>query len=255
MIVDFRSITKGNNKGETDENNERTTSEESIDQKKKKERLLSMDGEGRTCLHTACDSGDKEGVLKLLGQIQEAGTLEAELFRHDKAGRTPLCLVQAEKKGDWDDFEEVWENVESDNSYQARTDTAKAMLEWIRNNAPEKVKKDVLQHADNKGRTLLHRAVDSGDKAEVLKLLLQIQEAGALESELLRHDNTGRTPLCLAQAEKKQRWNKHKHGGWEGGWDVVESDESHLARTDTAEAMLKWIQKNSPDILNEVKIR
>ena len=244
-----------NNERETDENNEETKSRESLDQRKRKEGLLSVDGEGRTCLHSTCDSGDKEGVLKLLTQIQDIGTLEAELFRRDKAGRTPLCLAQAEKKRNWDKLEEVWEDVESPESYQTRIDTAKAMLEWIRNNAPEKVKKDVLQHTDNSGRTMLHRTCDSGDKAEVVKLLAQIEEAGILETELLRHDETGRTPLCLAQAEKKEKWNKHKHGFYKGGWDVLESDETYQTRTDTAGEMLKWIQKNNPDILNEVKIR
>ena len=69
----------------------------------------------------------------------------------------------------------------------------------------------------------------------------------------MRPDKMGRTPLCQAQAEQKQQWNEEKHGYMKGGWEVVESDKAFQDRQDTAKAMLEWIQKNDPDILDEVK--
>ena len=73
--------------------------------------------------------------------------------------------------------------------------------------------------------------------------MLKLKHYKILKEELLRPDNTGRTPLCLAQADKKRdKWGY-----------VVESDESYKSRADTAKAILEWIQQNDPDILEEVK--
>ncbi len=117
-----------NNGEENTVHNRETKSGKSIDQKEKKGGLLSVDNKGRTCLHRACYSGDKEEVLKVLAQIQAGGALKAELLRQDKSGRTPLCLAQA-------DQEQLWWGDESDESYQARAATATATLTWIETNA------------------------------------------------------------------------------------------------------------------------
>ena len=106
-----------------------------------------------------------------------------------------------------------------------------------------------LQRVDVKGKSALHRACGEGNKEEVLTLLHKLKEYKILKEELLRHDKTGRTPLCLARAEKKQEWNDNMLN-WE-----VESHDSFKSRADTATAMLEWIQKNNRDILEQVKKR
>ncbi len=99
-------------------------------------------------------------------------------------------------------------------------------------------------------KTALHTACDSGKKVEVLRLLEEIQQNGSLENELLSRDDTGRTALCLAQAEKHRDWNERTEK-----WEDMETDAEYEARQETATAMLEWIQSNASDVLDEVKKR
>ncbi len=62
-----------------------------------------------------------------------------------------------------------------------------------------------------------------------MKILRESSE-GTLTRELFRCDNTGRTALCLAQAEQKD----------------LESDRSYEARKNTAKTMVEWLQDNIP---------
>ncbi len=109
-----------------------------------------------------------------------------------------------------------------------------------------------MQWLDNEGRTALHRRCDEGKKGAVLKLLPSLQNNGILKEELLRPDKMGRTPLCLAQAEQKRKWNNTLDFGC-GGWEIVESDEKYKFRAATAKAMLEWTKQHAPNILEEVK--
>ncbi len=105
--------------------------------------MQKADEEGRTALHTACDSGEKEKVLNLLSEMKDCGILEEELMRCDKSGRRPLGLALAERKRKWKwdrkNEEWKWEHAESDGTYESRQDMGEEMLEWIKERiAPDK---------------------------------------------------------------------------------------------------------------------
>ncbi len=108
----------------------------------------------------------------------------------------------------------------------------------------------LLKSLDFKDGTVLHAACHSGNKEAVEALLPELKNKDILKTELLKHDKRGRTPLCLAETEQKQQWNKYKKK-----WEVVESDEEYEKRQETATAMLEWIETNAHDILEEVKTR
>ncbi len=144
-------------------------------------------------------------------------------------------------------------------------------------------RKEELQSVDREGRMVLHKACDSGNKTEVLKLLAELKEYGILKEELLRCDNSGRTALCLARNEKKEKrgykvgsgimqtFEKYKRGPLQqmhlenALWAEIgrfartpgesESVEEFKCREDTAKAMWKWIWENAPDIKDEVNQR
>ncbi len=99
--------------------------------------LKSLDFKGMSCLHVACDSGNKEAVIALLPELKNKCILKKELLRPDKTGRMPLCLAQAEQKQQWTDRYDGWEVVESDRAFQGRQDTATAMRGWIKQHAPD----------------------------------------------------------------------------------------------------------------------
>ena len=114
--------------------------------------LQSVDSVDRTALHIACDSGNKQAVITLLSALQQCDILKTETLRRDKSGRTALSMARAEQKREWyvdkrwnskkERFEVLhadWKLVECNESYQARQETACAMLAWIQHIAPDKV--------------------------------------------------------------------------------------------------------------------
>ncbi len=218
-----------------------------------KDVLESVDNEdGRTCLQRVCDKGNKDEVLQLLTDLQQCGILETELLRRDKKNNTALGLAWAEKRRKWDQRNNGgkggWD-IETEESYQARIDTTKAILTWVRDNAPELLQKVLSENVDSEGRSVLHRACNLGKKEEVLRLLSQMQECGIIEEELFRRDKSGKTALCLAQAELREEWNL-----WESRTDS-ESEESYKARADTAIAFLEWLQNECSDDENRLMIK
>ncbi len=99
--------------------------------------LKSLDFNGRTVLHAACNSGNKEVVIAVLPMLQKCSILRDELTMMDKTGRTPLCLAKAEQKQQYNIYFRICEVVESYEAYEARQETATAVLEWIQNHDPE----------------------------------------------------------------------------------------------------------------------
>ena len=95
-------------------------------------------GKGRRALHVACNSGNKDTALMLLSKMNECGILEEEILKYDNTGCLALSLAQAEKKKNYAFYDAI---IETNASYQHRLETAKAMLEWIQTNAPDKVGK------------------------------------------------------------------------------------------------------------------
>ncbi len=110
--------------------------------------------------------------------------------------------------------------------------------------------KEWIQILDKESRSVLQIACDVGNQEVVLTLLDKMKHHGILKEELLRCDKTGRTALCLAQAERKQKWNKSNNE-----WEDAESDELYESRLATAKEMIAWIQNNSPDMVQEVQNR
>ena len=217
-----------------------------------KNNAMSIDSEGRTALHRACDSGNKMEVQQLLSDLEKCGILNDELFRHDKMGKTALGVALADRKKEFSQDNNDTQ-LELDRSYQARQETAKAMFDWIECNAPEKatpLMRVILQRQDSKGRTVLHKACDSGNKDKVLSLLSEMKQYDMLKEGLFAHDNSGRTALCLARADRKKKWNRKIRD-----WEVIEPTDLYLDRVGTAQAMLQWIEDNARDILDEINIR
>ena len=56
--------------------------------------------------------------------------------------------------------------------------------------------------------------------------------------------------MCLARADRKKKWNRKIRD-----WEVIEPIDLYLDRVGTAQVMLKWIEDNAKEILDEINIR